>query len=150
MQKLYGCIINNLFFCSQLEPGQELPPPSLLRRKIIIKNKKKHHHHKKQKKQQQASDTAESTPESETNGTVNPSAAGENGPPPDIIPQNDMADGGSENEQQIGNGDIPHPPMMQQRQGSKDSAQDDEGLYEKIEAISTLRKGVRYLMSLFL
>ncbi|XP_012221667.1 1-phosphatidylinositol 4,5-bisphosphate phosphodiesterase classes I and II isoform X2 [Linepithema humile] len=111
----------------KLEPGHELPPPALLRRKIIIKNKKKHHHHKKQKKQQQASDTAEGTPESETNGTVNPSAAGENGPPPDIIPQNDMADGvGSENEQQIGNGDIPHPPMLQQRQGSKDSAQDDE------------------------
>lgn len=58
---------------------------------------------------------------------MNPSAAGENGPPPDIIPQNEMADDGApENEQQIGNGDIPHP-MLQQRQGSKDSAQDDEG-----------------------
>lgn len=61
-----------------------------------------------------------------------------------------MADGvGSENEQ-IGNGDIPHPPMLQQRQGSKDSAPDDEGSYEKIEAINALTKGVRYLMSLFL
>ncbi|XP_029160084.1 1-phosphatidylinositol 4,5-bisphosphate phosphodiesterase classes I and II isoform X2 [Nylanderia fulva] len=112
----------------KLEPGQELPPPSLLKRKIIIKNKKKHHHHHKKhhKKQPQALDTAEDNPENETNGTVNPSA-GENGPPPDIIPQNEMADdSASGNEQQIGNGDIPHPPMLQQRQGSKDSAQDDE------------------------
>lgn len=39
-----------------------------------------------------------------------------------------MADGVAPgNEPQIGNGDIPHPPMLQQRQGSKDSAQDDEG-----------------------
>ncbi|KMR05229.1 1-phosphatidylinositol- -bisphosphate phosphodiesterase classes i and ii, partial [Lasius niger] len=113
----------------KLEPGQELPPPSFLKRKIIIKNKKKHHHHHKKhhKKQQQVLDTAEGTPENETNGTVNPSAAGENGPPPDIIPQNEMADDVAPgNEQQIGNGDIPHPPMLQQRQGSKDSAQDDE------------------------
>ncbi|XP_011648252.1 1-phosphatidylinositol 4,5-bisphosphate phosphodiesterase classes I and II isoform X1 [Pogonomyrmex barbatus] len=112
----------------KLEPGQELPPPSLLKRKIIIKNKKKHHHHHKkhQKKQQQGLDTVEGTPESETNGTMNPSAAGENGPPPDVIPQNEMDDAAPENEQQIGNGDISHPPMMQQRQGSKDSAQDDE------------------------
>ncbi|KAL0109390.1 hypothetical protein PUN28_014453 [Cardiocondyla obscurior] len=107
----------------KLEPGQELPPPSLLKRKIIIKNKKKHHHHHKkhQKKQQQALEAAEGTPESETNGTAN--AAVEDGPPPDIIPQNEMADDG-ENEQ-IGNGDISHP-MLQQRQGSKDSGQDDE------------------------
>ncbi|XP_025268130.1 1-phosphatidylinositol 4,5-bisphosphate phosphodiesterase classes I and II isoform X2 [Camponotus floridanus] len=113
----------------KLEPGQELPPPSLLKRKIIIKNKKKHHHHHKkhQKKQSTALYTAKGTPENETNGAVNPSAAGENGPPPDIIPQNEMADGVAPgNEQQIGNGDIPHPPMLQQRQGSKDSAQDDE------------------------
>lgn len=114
-----------LFF--QLEPGQELPPPSLLKRKIIIKNKKKHHHHhhkKHQKKQQQASDTAEGTPETEENG--NPE---ENGQPLDATPQNEMTDGVAPgNEQQIGNGDIPHPtPMLQQRQGSKDSAQDDEG-----------------------
>jgi len=116
--------------CLQLETGQELPPPSLLRRKIIIKNKKKHHHHHKkhQKKQQQGLDTAGDTPDSETNGTVNASATGENGPPPDVIPQNEMPDGiAAANEQQIGNGDIPHPPMMQQRQGSKDSGQDDEG-----------------------
>lgn len=101
----------------------------LLKRKIIIKNKKKHHHHHKKhhKKQQQALDIAEGNPENETNGTVN-SSAEENGPPLDIIPQNEMADdGASGNEQQIGNGDIPHPPMLQQRQGSKDSAQDDEG-----------------------
>jgi len=59
---------------------------------------------------------------------VNLSAAGENGPPPDIIPQNEMADDVAlENEQQIRNGDIPHLPMLQQRQGSKDSGQDDEG-----------------------
>lgn len=58
---------------------------------------------------------------------VNPSAVGENGPPPDIIPQNEMADDVLGNdEQQIRNGDISHPPMLQQRQGSKDS-QDDEG-----------------------
>ncbi|XP_018349687.1 PREDICTED: 1-phosphatidylinositol 4,5-bisphosphate phosphodiesterase classes I and II isoform X4 [Trachymyrmex septentrionalis] len=112
----------------KLEPGQELPPPGLLKRKIIIKNKKKHHHHHKkhQKKQQQALDTVEGTTENETNGTANLSAAGENGPPPDIIPQNEMDDVAPENEQQIGNGDIPHLPMLQQRQSSKDSGQDDE------------------------
>ncbi|XP_032681763.1 1-phosphatidylinositol 4,5-bisphosphate phosphodiesterase classes I and II isoform X3 [Odontomachus brunneus] len=115
----------------KIEPGQELPPPSLLKRKIIIKNKKKHHHHhhkKHQKKQQQMSDTAKGTPENEENGTVNPFAAEENGQPLDnTTPQNEMADGVTPgNEQQIRNGDIPHPPMLQQRQGSKDSAQDDE------------------------
>ncbi|KAG5312251.1 PIP1 phosphodiesterase, partial [Acromyrmex insinuator] len=112
----------------KLESGQELPPPELLKRKIIIKNKKKHHHHHKkhQKKQQQALDTVEGTTENETNGTANLSAAGENGPPPDIIPQNEMDDVAPENEQQIGNGDIPHLPMLQQRQSSKDSGQDDE------------------------
>lgn len=103
----------------------------LLKRKIIIKNKKKHHHHHKKHQKKQlntAAYTAKSTPENETNGTVNPSAVGENGPPPDIIPQNEMADDVAPgNEQQIGNGDIPHPPMLQQRQSSKDSAQDDEG-----------------------
>ncbi|XP_011165948.1 1-phosphatidylinositol 4,5-bisphosphate phosphodiesterase classes I and II isoform X1 [Solenopsis invicta] len=113
----------------KLEPGQELPPPSLLKRKIIIKNKKKHHHHHKKhlKKQQQVLDIAEGTLEDETNGTVNLSAAGENGPPPDIIPQSEMGDDVAllENEQ-IGNGDISHTPMLQQRQGSKDSGQDDE------------------------
>lgn len=75
-------------------------------------------------------DAIEGTPDSETNGTLNPSAtAGENGPPPDVIPQNEMPDDvAAGNEQQIGNGDIPHPPMLQQRQSSKDSsAQDDEG-----------------------
>lgn len=112
----------------KLEPGQELPPPSLLKRKIIIKNKKKHHHHHKkhQKKQLQVLDTAEGTSESETNGTVTLSAAEENGPPPDIIPQNEMADDVAHESEQIGNGDIPHLPMLQQRQGSKDSGQDDE------------------------
>lgn len=124
--------INGRLFCFQLEPGQELPPPSFLKRKIIIKNKKKHHHHhKKQKKQQQQQglDVPEGTPDSETNGTVNPSLAGENGPPPDVIPQNEMPDVAvaAESEQQIGNGDIPHPPMLQHRQSSKDSGQEDEG-----------------------
>lgn len=72
------------------------------------------------------SDIAEGTPENEENGMV--TTAGENGPPPDIIPQNEMGDDVAlGNEQQIGNGDISHPPMLQQRQGSKDSAQDDEG-----------------------
>lgn len=102
-----------------------------MKRKIIIKNKKKHHHHhrKHQKKQQpQVSGNAGVTPENEKNDTLNSPTAGENGPPPDVIPQNDMADGDAlGNEQQIGNGDISHPPMLQQRQGSKDSAQDDEG-----------------------
>lgn len=109
----------------------------MLKRKIIIKNKKKHHHHhdkKHQKKQQQqqqqqrqAIDITEGSPGSEENDTVNQSAEGENGPPPDIIPQNDSVDDISGNEQQIGNGDIPHPLMLQHRQGSKDSTQDDEG-----------------------
>lgn len=74
------------------------------------------------------SDTAKGMPENEENGTVNPSAE-ENGQSLDnTTPQNEMADGVAPgNEQQIRNGDIPHPPMLQQRQGSKDSAQDDEG-----------------------
>ncbi|XP_072766140.1 1-phosphatidylinositol 4,5-bisphosphate phosphodiesterase classes I and II isoform X2 [Anoplolepis gracilipes] len=126
-RELFGeMLLDSPLESHKLEPGQELPPPSLLKRKIIIKNKKKHHHHHKKHQKKQLS-TAKGTQENETNGTVNPSAAGENGPPPDIIPQNEMADGVAPgNEQQIGNGDIPHPPMLQQRQGSKDSAQDDE------------------------
>ncbi|XP_034173659.1 phospholipase C at 21C isoform X1 [Osmia lignaria lignaria] len=110
----------------KLEPGQELPPPSLLKRKIIIKNKKKHHHHhKKHKKKQQTpvSEVEEGAQENEDNGVANESVDGENGPPPDVVPQ---AEGGDNNDQQIGNGDISHPPMLQQRQGSKDSAQDDD------------------------
>ncbi|XP_025162250.1 1-phosphatidylinositol 4,5-bisphosphate phosphodiesterase classes I and II isoform X2 [Harpegnathos saltator] len=113
----------------KLEPGQELPPPALLKRKIIIKNKKKHHHHhhKKHQKKQQTSDTAEGTPESEENDTAIPAVAEENGQPLDTTQQNEMADSVVPgNEQQIRNGDISHPPMLQQRQGSKDSAQDDE------------------------
>ncbi|CAK9795098.1 1-phosphatidylinositol 4,5-bisphosphate phosphodiesterase classes I and II [Anthophora quadrimaculata] len=109
----------------KLEPGQELPPPSLLKRKIIIKNKKKHHHHhKKHKKKQQTAiiGSEEGIQENEDNGITNQTIDGENGPPPDIVPPVD----GTDNDQQIGNGDISHPPMLQQRQGSKDSAQDDD------------------------
>lgn len=59
---------------------------------------------------------------------MNPSAVEENGQLLDATLQNEMADSvASGNEQQIRNGDIPHPPMLQQRQGSKDSTQDDEG-----------------------
>ncbi|XP_066601294.1 1-phosphatidylinositol 4,5-bisphosphate phosphodiesterase classes I and II [Prorops nasuta] len=110
----------------KLEPGQELPPPSLLRRKIIIKNKKKHHHHhhkKHQKKQQmQEAESEEVPPESDDNGAA---ADGENGPPPDIIPQNEVVDVmvGGNGDQQIGNGNIPHPPV--QRQNSKDSSPEE-------------------------
>lgn len=110
-----------------MEPGQELPPPSLLKRKIIIKNKKKHHHHhKKHKKKQQTPVTEfeEEARENEDNGVTNQVAEGENGPPPDIVSHAEAVDN---NGQQIGNGDISHPPMLQQRQSSKDSTQDDEG-----------------------
>ncbi|XP_015596066.1 1-phosphatidylinositol 4,5-bisphosphate phosphodiesterase classes I and II isoform X2 [Cephus cinctus] len=118
----------------KLEPGQELPPPSLLKRKIIIKNKKKHHHHhhhKKHHKKQPAQipEAGESSQEVDDSGIVNQAAEGENGPPPDIIPQNEVLDGvvvGGSGEQQMGNGDIPHAPMLQQRQGSKDSTQEDD------------------------
>ncbi|XP_016837746.1 1-phosphatidylinositol 4,5-bisphosphate phosphodiesterase classes I and II isoform X1 [Nasonia vitripennis] len=118
----------------KLEPGQELPPPSLLKRKIIIKNKKKHHHHhhhkKHQKKQQiQIENIEEGTEPTEENGSESQSTKGENGPPPDIIPQAEVADrvaaGNANGEPQIGNGEV-HPPMLQQRQGSKDSTQDDD------------------------
>lgn len=110
----------------KLEPGQELPPPCLLKRKIIIKNKKKHHHHhKKHKKKQQTPVTEfeEEVRENEDNGVTNQVAEGENGPPPDIVSHAEAIDN---NDQQIGNGDISHPPMLQQRQSSKDSTQDDE------------------------
>ncbi|XP_058792167.1 1-phosphatidylinositol 4,5-bisphosphate phosphodiesterase classes I and II isoform X2 [Phymastichus coffea] len=123
----------------KLEPGQELPPPSLLRKKIIIKNKKKHHHHhhkkhqKKQQQQQQLQAQIEgnegNAEAGQENGNESQASKGENGPPPDIIPQSEVVDGvvvGNGNgENQIGNGDI-HPPMLQQRQGSKDSTQDDD------------------------
>ncbi|XP_031845633.1 phospholipase C at 21C isoform X1 [Nomia melanderi] len=109
----------------KLDPGQELPPPNLLKRKIIIKNKKKHHHHhKKHKKKQpaQAAESEEGAQESEDNGVTNQAVEEENGPASDVAPnvENDS------NDQQIGNGDISHPPMLQQRQGSKDSAQDED------------------------
>ncbi|XP_014607192.1 PREDICTED: 1-phosphatidylinositol 4,5-bisphosphate phosphodiesterase classes I and II isoform X2 [Polistes canadensis] len=115
----------------KLEPGQELPPPSLLKRKIIIKNKKKHHHHhhKKLHKKQHAllSEGGETPQETDENGIVNPAAEGENGPPPDIIPENEVVDGDVNNgEQQIGNGDVSHAPMLQQRQNSRDSTQEDD------------------------
>ncbi|KAF7386290.1 hypothetical protein HZH68_013422 [Vespula germanica] len=110
----------------KLEPGQELPPPALLKRKIIIKNKKKHHHHhhkKHHKKQHALPLEGEETPqETDENGIVNPAAEGENGPPPDIIPENEVVDGVVNNgEQQIRNGDVSHAPMLQQRQNSRDS-----------------------------
>ncbi|XP_076766451.1 phospholipase C at 21C isoform X3 [Xylocopa sonorina] len=110
----------------KLEPGQELPPPSLLKRKIIIKNKKKHHHHHKKHKKKQHAPTIESeegVQENEDIGAMNQAVDGENGASLDIVPQTDTADN---NDQQIRNGDIPHAPMLQQRQGSKDSAQDDD------------------------
>lgn len=108
----------------------------MLKRKIIIKNKKKHHHHhKKHKKKQQTPVTTESeegVQETEDNGVTIQATDGENGPPPDIVPHADAADN---SEQQIGNGDISHPPMLQQRQGSKDSAQDDDGQRFEMENI---------------
>lgn len=67
----------------------------------------------------------------EDNG-VNQGAEGENGPPPDIIPQNEVVDGvvvSNNSEHQMGNGEIPHAPMLQHRQGSKDSTQEEEGLF---------------------
>lgn len=113
-----------------MEPGQELPPPSLLKRKIIIKNKKKHHHHhhhkKNQKKQQiQIGNIEEGTEPTDENSSESQSTRGENGPPPDVIPQAEVADNGN-GEFQISNEEV-HPPMLQQRQGSKDSTQDDDG-----------------------
>ncbi|KOC63504.1 1-phosphatidylinositol 4,5-bisphosphate phosphodiesterase classes I and II [Habropoda laboriosa] len=125
-RELFGeMLLDSPLESHKLEPGQELPPPSLLKRKIIIKNKKKHHHHhKKHKKKQQtaAIESEEGVQEGEDNGITNQAADGENGPPSDVVP---LADG-TDNDQQIGNGDISHPPMLQQRQGSKDSAQDDD------------------------
>ncbi|XP_043470504.1 1-phosphatidylinositol 4,5-bisphosphate phosphodiesterase classes I and II isoform X1 [Leptopilina heterotoma] len=117
-----------------LIPGQELPPPALLRRKIIIKNKKKHHHHhhhkKHHKKQQiQTPGIEEGNQEVDDIGVVNQAAEGENGPPPDIIPQNEVVDGvvvSSNSEHQIDNGEVQHAPMLQHRQGSKDSTQEEE------------------------
>ncbi|KAK2580689.1 hypothetical protein KPH14_007786 [Odynerus spinipes] len=115
----------------KLEPGQELPPPSLLKRKIIIKNKKKHHHHhhKKHHKKQnvQPSEGGETPQEADENGIVNPAVEGENDPPSDVIPENEVVDGIVNNgEQQIRNGDVSHAPMLQQRQSSKDSTQEDD------------------------
>lgn len=64
------------------------------------------------------------------NGSEGQPTKGENGPPPDIIPQSEVVDGvvvGNGNgENPMGNGDV-HPPMLQQRQSSKDSTQDDDG-----------------------
>ncbi|XP_033226489.1 1-phosphatidylinositol 4,5-bisphosphate phosphodiesterase classes I and II isoform X2 [Belonocnema kinseyi] len=116
----------------KLEPGQQLPPPSLLKRKIIIKNKKKHHHHHHHKKhhksqQAQAQCINEEKQELENIGIVN--QARENGPPPDIIPQNEVVEGvvvTNNSEVQMCTEEIPHALMLQQRQGSKDSTQDDE------------------------
>ncbi|XP_014213260.1 1-phosphatidylinositol 4,5-bisphosphate phosphodiesterase classes I and II isoform X2 [Copidosoma floridanum] len=141
----------------KLVPGQELPPPALLKRKIIIKNKKKHHHKKNQKKKQQAqagnvAQQQEDGTAGEVNGTDD-QTKGENGPPPDIIPLNEVIDGvvvvtnGNNNEDP---NDEAHAPMIQQRQGSKDSTQDDDDEEEEssteedesnVEDINALRVG---------
>lgn len=88
----------------------------LLKRKIIIKNKKKHHHHKKQKKQQPPS--GEGAPNEIGNSLE------ENGAD---ASQSEATDGVASENEHIENGDISHAPMLQHRQGSKDSGQDDEG-----------------------
>ncbi|XP_011300454.1 1-phosphatidylinositol 4,5-bisphosphate phosphodiesterase classes I and II isoform X2 [Fopius arisanus] len=104
----------------KLEPGQELPPPALLKRKIIIKNKKKHRNHKKEHKKHHPVGVEGGVPQ-ESDEAAN--AEGENGPPPDIIPQNDM-----DGVLPVGNGEVAHPPSMvlQPRQSSKDSNQDED------------------------
>lgn len=97
-----------------------------MKRKIIIKNKKKHHHHHKKHKKKQPTPSAEAeegAQENEENGVADQAADGDNGLP-DVVPP---AEAGDSSDQQIGNGDVPHPPMLQQRQGSKDSAQDEDG-----------------------
>lgn len=116
----------------QLQAGQELPPPSFLKRKIIIKNKKKQHHHKKHHKKHQgtAPEGGETLQEIDEEGAAVSTADGENSLPPDVIPQSDVTDEvatAASTEQQIGNGEVAHAPMLQQRQGSKDSTQDDDG-----------------------
>ncbi|XP_076672330.1 phospholipase C at 21C isoform X2 [Andrena cerasifolii] len=125
-RELFGeMLLDSPIESHKLEPGQELPPPNLLKRKIIIKNKKKHHHHHKKHKKKQPTPSAESeegAQENEENGVANQAAEGDNGLP-DVVPP---AEAGNSSDQQIGNGDVPHPPMLQQRQGSKDSAQDDD------------------------
>ena len=86
-----------------MEPGVLLPPPSLLKRKIIIKNKKKHHHH-------------------HHHSTSRPS----------LQPETSESKAVSEatQEQPQGNGDLTHPPtqppLLTQRQASKDSGQEDD------------------------
>ncbi|KAK0178807.1 hypothetical protein PV327_007657 [Microctonus hyperodae] len=117
----------------KIEPGQNLPPPNFLKRKIIIKNKKKHRNHKKEhkKRKQINQDVAEVTQLNESDdGTNLTLTKGENGPPPDIIPQNEVVDGivACDENQPLGNGDVSHPPsmMLQQRQGSRESAQDED------------------------
>lgn len=82
----------------------------------------------------------EETPqETDENGIVNPAAEGENGPPPDIIPENEVVDGVVNNgEQQIRNGDVSHAPMLQQRQNSRDSTQEDDGIYQRIKIPSNI------------
>lgn len=77
----------------------------------------------------QAQDTKDGEKgELENNGVVNQSIDAENGPTPDVIPQIDSVDSiGNGSESQMGNGDVSHAPMLQQRQSSKDSTQDDDG-----------------------
>ncbi|XP_057325242.1 1-phosphatidylinositol 4,5-bisphosphate phosphodiesterase classes I and II isoform X2 [Microplitis mediator] len=104
----------------KLLPGHVLPPPSLLKRKIIIKNKKKHRNHKKDKKHHHTDQAAQGVQVTESNG-VSQQVDGENGPPPDVVPQTEV-----EGEQPMGNGVSHSPAMLQQRQSSKDSNQDDD------------------------
>ena len=67
---------------------------------------------------------------SEENGSENQSNKGESGPPPDIIPHNELIEGSvttnGNGDQRMDNGEV-HAPMLQNRQSSKDSAQDDDG-----------------------
>lgn len=110
----------------KLEPGIALPSPTILKHKIIIKNKKKHHHHHHHHKKQQI----QSTPSTE------------------IAPIE--ATGIFETRVSIricieflcvsGNGEVPHHPMLQARQGSKDStgtedeeSSSDEDVVEETE-----------------
>lgn len=76
-------------------------------------------------------DVAEVTQSNENdNGMNSTPTKGENGPPPDIIPQNEVVDStvSCDENQPLGNGDVSHPPsmMLQQRQGSRESAQDED------------------------
>ncbi|XP_048526774.1 1-phosphatidylinositol 4,5-bisphosphate phosphodiesterase classes I and II isoform X2 [Dendroctonus ponderosae] len=99
-----------------LKDKQPLPPPSMLRRKIIIKNKKKHHRHRKELEEgdsgienQNCTDQALKTviehPEENSTDQEPEGPEGANGSKP------------------TGNGVIlHHPPSLQNRQASNESA----------------------------